>query len=134
MRDALRWLSHMIRGRKDNAMILSKKDIKKRRFKGWDWTELAEMWDLYENKKSPDDVAEEDLEQAIRDHVLNSWAYRGGVMRLAPQVKADLDSFLIAVIEGEAGYLYPVYQGILKVEEESEYVKAYMAFLKFMWT
>jgi len=132
--DAIRWLSLLMRGRMDRGRILSKKELRHRKFKGWDWTELAEMWGLLPKHRSIDDVSEDDLLQAIKDHVFNSWQYRAGKHCIDPQIKADMDNYLITLIETDPGFLGPVYRGLLQVENEHEYVRVYLVLLQMMWS
>ena len=121
--------------------------------KGWDWEELAVVLGLAETEdeffqRYPDD--QEDLpaemlfagEQAraeVLRRELNSWAFCGwekGGKTLEDQHKVAIAvrNFVKQVIRGDHGLTPPLWKGLLKIKDDSEFLRYVAVLLEYLWT
>jgi hypothetical protein len=101
---------------------------RKKRFEGFDFTELLKAWDLPMSEEGVDDIA--DL-KTLKNHMNESFDY--GTMTLNPEVKKDMLRYLDAMVKtGFSGYI-PVYRAMKKLDD-FEFMEVYRAMLHHMWT
>jgi hypothetical protein len=101
---------------------------RKKRFRGYDYCELIEAWNLPMSEDGIDDIT--DL-KTIKDHIKESYHYDSN--SLDPEIKKDMLRYLDAMVKtGFSGYI-PVYRAMKKLDD-FEFMEVYRAMLHHMWT
>lgn len=81
------------------------------------------------------DEEEEVLAEKIKNHILSNLELGSGDFK-DKQIRIDLEDFLNALIEEskKIDYSYPVYEGILKVENDHTFAQWICGNLERLWT
>lgn len=121
--------------------ILSKKDLKKRRFKGWDYTELAEMWGLeaeYTQEEYKDNcfIEDERLGEAIKETIRGAiyWDNKKERDVLDNQIEADMRNYLLEVVRQNFFVGTSIYAALLSIDDALVFSQFYCVLLDGMWT
>lgn len=130
------------------------------KFKGYDWMELAECWDidveywdglLGGKHIKPIDKAliingrrvvftidneEEIIAQKIKEYIKDTLIIHNDDEENRKRVRNDLNNFLIALINEskETDYNYHAYEGILKIEDDYTFAQWIISNLEKLWT
>ena len=101
---------------------------RKKRFEGFDFTELGNAWGLDMSEDGVDDI--HDL-KVLKDFIKESFNYETSALN--PEVKRDMLKYLDAMVKtGYSGYI-PVYRAMKKLDD-FEFMEVYRAMLHHMWT
>ena len=101
---------------------------RKKRFEGFDFTELGYAWGL---EMSPDGVDDIHDLKVIKDYIKEQYDYSKETLN--PDVKKDMLKYLDAMVKtGFSGYI-PIYRAMKKLDD-FEFVEVYRAMLHHMWT
>ena len=127
--------------------------------KGWNWEELAVVLGLAETEEEfeesyPDQnwtiaeaeaVSEEELmaqetakAAAIRRE-LNAWAFcgwekSGKTLEEQHKVAGAMRKFVKQVLRGDHGLTPPLWKGLLKIKDDSEFLRYVAVLLEYLWT
>ncbi|HEK9103684.1 hypothetical protein KFD70_25540 [Bacillus pfraonensis] len=99
------------------------------RFKGWDWTELSESVgiDINTSIHGEDKLAEETLNIFSNELIKNG--------KLPYEKKKLLRSFIESLINAKGcGYDKPMYEAMLKIEDDHTLISWLSRNLRSMWT
>jgi len=116
--------------------ILSKKDKKKRRFKGFDWTELAEMWGIQQKVDEDSIVYDDNTLNAIRKHISDSlaWDDEEKTHKLEELVGSDMRNYLYAMLKHRGFGSNPIYAALYTIDNDEVFAQYFCKLLPRMWT
>jgi len=98
-------------------------------FKGWDYEELADKWGI-----------ETDPVALLREFIMNSleYNYDDDVECLLPEVKADMEEFLKALIASKEKHNYGsgifIALWLVASEDDATFAQYFCTLLPHMWT
>ncbi len=120
---------------KKKSMTSSTKLLIKRKrgykFKGFDWTELAERWGLCH------DTADEALIfERIREALMDAWCQGFTDNQCDLKIVQDVRNFVNALAKDDRrnGYSYPLWAGLSKIKHDETFLKFVYELLPNMWT
>lgn len=99
------------------------------KFKGWDWTELAECWNLGVDTEKDD---EKIIKEKIINHIYNNLDDKGNFKN--KQIREDIHNFLRALMKINMDFDNPVYEGMLKIQHDATLARWVTNNLEMMWT
>lgn len=124
--------------------ILTAKDKKKRRFNGFDWTELAEMWGITryvppETTDASDEspfIDDEATLAAVRKHIRVNlgWDDSDNSRTLNKATGKDMRNFLYKMLKHRRFGGSPIYAALYTIDDDETFAQYFCELLPGMWT
>lgn len=124
--------------RRKKDRMSKKKNKKKTSFKGYDWIEIFEYFDL----EYFDLEEEEDMLERFRTYIWSFWTWRdnkeglGGEYKFPKKIVDPCRKFVKAVAKEsyKINYCGPLWSGLYDIENDETFMKYFTELLGHLWT